>query len=59
MVTMTSFHLILPVADALMLPNRVLRVLTRSVIGRLERGGGKRWILVFLINLRRNGARDV
>jgi hypothetical protein len=56
---MTSFHWILPVADALMLPNRVLRVITRSVIGRLERGGGKRWILVFLINLRRNGARDV
>ena len=48
MVTMTSFHLILPTADALMFPNRVLRAIARSVIGRLGCGDGKRWILVFV-----------
>jgi hypothetical protein len=48
MVAMTSFHLILPTADALMPPNRVLRAITRSMVGRLGCGDGKRWILAFV-----------
>jgi hypothetical protein len=59
MATMRSFHLILPTADALMLPDRVLRAITRSVIGRLGCGDGKRDIGLRLTNLRRNGVRDV